>query len=124
MSEYFALATGHLSLRRWFYSWIRIRQTANVTDAQLIAKYRHTALYAAVMDALDSEGELDANLLTPEQAAILPTREELTSRWPGHSTEQIEDLIRDYETEDRRLQSLDLEYVFDRVKELAVENAQ
>ena len=48
-------------------------------------------------------------LLPLEEAAIIPTLEELQSRWPGHSTDQIQAIMRDYEAERKRLAELDKE---------------
>ncbi|TDL24789.1 hypothetical protein BD410DRAFT_813702 [Rickenella mellea] len=120
------LAAYRTAWRRIFIhdDWNAIRKTAHVTDGQLIAKFRHTALYTAVADQLSGGvDQFNANLLTPEQAAVLPTMEELTSRWPGYSNEQIAELMRSHEMERTTLLGLELDYVFDRVKELAILNA-
>ena len=100
-------------------SWNELRKTANVTDSQLIAKFKNTALYTAVTVALDLDGDYEQKVLNPEQAAILPTWEELAGRFPGYSTNQLTALMSDYETEARILTELQLEDVFERVNELA-----
>ncbi len=111
---------SHLIFLTLSYSWNTIRKTSNVTDTQLVIKFQDTALYAAVYAALFFEGDFDLKVLSPQQAAILPLWEELTSRFPGYSIEQTAALMRDYETEARILNALQVEDVFDRVKELAL----
>lgn len=108
-----------------FCSWEKIRKTANITDSQLIQKFRNTALYDTVKDALArADGGVEKTLLPLDEAAILPTQEELESRWPGHSTDQIQALMRDYESEQKRLVDLDLHPIMERVKELAIQELE
>lgn len=115
-------------------SWASISKTANKTDTQLVEKFRRTALYATVKDALRRSRNEQGTTLSPEdlintpnvvlpiiEAAQLPSRDELSSRWPGHSDEQLEALLYDYENERQRLEAFDLAPVVERVKELAVQ---
>lgn len=105
------------------HSWNELRKTANVTDSQLITKFKNTALYVAVNVALDLDGDYEQKVLNPEQAAILPTWEELAARFPGYSTDQLTALMNDYETEVKVLTDLQLEDVFERVNELAASDS-
>ena len=107
------------------YSWPKIRKTVNITDTQLIQKFRNTALYQTVKDSLTrEEGGAEKALLPLEEAAIIPTLEELQSRWPGHSTDQVQAIMRDYEAERKRLAELDLQPIIERVKELAIQELE
>ncbi|EJD02313.1 uncharacterized protein FOMMEDRAFT_124682 [Fomitiporia mediterranea MF3/22] len=114
--------------------WARLTKTVNVTDTQLVERFRKTALYATVRDTFrrlrfeqGTPSNPDDLLTTPNivlpvnEAAQLPSREELESRWPGHTDEQIEALSNDYANERQRLVEFDLVPVVERVKELAVQ---
>ena len=114
-----------IDTRAFLYSWPKIRKTVNITDTQLIQKFRNTALYQTVKDSLTrEEGGAEKALLPLEEAAIIPTLEELQSRWPGHSTDQIQAIMRDYEAERKRLAELDLQPIIERVKELAIQELE
>lgn len=114
-----------LTRELFLYSWPKIRKTVNITDSQLIQKFRNTALYQTVKDSLTrEEGSAEKALLPLEEAAIIPTLEELQSRWPGHSTDQIQVIMRDYEAERKRLAELDLQPIIERVKELAIQELE
>jgi len=112
----------------WFsqplHSWPRILPTANATDAQLIARLKETALYNALAEACIAEGGLARNALSPVEAELIPSRDELESRWPGHTSEQIDDLLRDYAAERDLLKGLELESVVGRVRELALQDTE
>ena len=95
-------------------------KTANVTDAQLHEKFRRTALYQSVHEAMGRTQPGEELQLEPlSSAAIIPTKEELESRWPGHTVAQLEALAKDYKRERQQLLDLDLESIVERVKELA-----
>ena len=114
-----------LTRELFLYSWPKIRKTVNITDTQLIQKFRNTALYQTVKDSLTrEEGGAEKALLPLEEAAIIPTLEELQSRWPGHSTDQIQSIMHDYEAERKRLAELDLQPIIERVKELAIQELE
>lgn len=55
---------------------------------------------------------------------MIPSTEEIMSRWPGMSPEQIESLICDYNSEQDRLGELELEDIFLRVHELAANEVE
>ena len=55
---------------------------------------------------------------------MIPSIDEIISRWPGLSPEQVESLIYDYNSEQDRLGELELEEVFLRVHELAVNGVE
>ena len=114
-----------LTRELFWYSWPKIRKTVNITDTQLIQKFRNTALYQTVKDSLTrEEGSAEKALLPLEEAAIIPTLEELQSRWPGHSTDQVQAIMRDFEAERKRLAELDLQPIIERVKELAIQQLE
>ena len=56
--------------------------------------------------------------MSPGEALVLPSKEEIMSRWPGLSTEQVESLIMDYIFEQDRLEGFQLDDVYVRIKEL------
>lgn len=129
-------------------SWIKLQQTANVSDKQLEARYRQTALYSAIKEiALRAEivsedpeqpsqssptnpfrapstkrPPLDARIEVPSpdvEALAPPSHDELASRWPGHSEDELAALAADYVKECSRLQSMQpLGPVVQRVREL------
>jgi nuclear pore complex protein Nup133 len=105
-------------------SWRDIRQTANTTDAQLTAKFKKTSLFSTVRDAFEAEDDQKANILPLDEAAVLPTQNELASRWSGYSNEQIAELLRDYQEEKRRLEDMDLLPIVERVKELVLQEME
>jgi nuclear pore complex protein Nup133 len=55
---------------------------------------------------------------------MIPSTDEIMSRWPGMSPEQVESLIHDYNSEQDRLGELELEEIFLRVHELAVNGVE
>jgi nuclear pore complex protein Nup133 len=55
----------------------------------------------------------------PDVALVTPTEAEITSRWPGLSSEQVDALLQDYTLECDKLGDLDLNDVYDRIRELA-----
>jgi nuclear pore complex protein Nup133 len=56
--------------------------------------------------------------ISPSEALVLPSKEEIMSRWPGLSTEQVESLIMDYMFEHDQLEEFQLDDVYVRIKEL------
>ncbi|KAL5532748.1 hypothetical protein ACEPAF_4522 [Sanghuangporus sanghuang] len=117
--------------------WESISKTTNRTDTQLVERFRKTALYATVRDELRRARDEQNGVLAPSdlvntpnivlplnEVAQLPTREELASRWPGHSEEQLDALENDYKNEQQRLESFDLAPIVERVKKLAVQELE
>ena len=66
----------------------------------------------------------DGPIVQPSEALMIPSIDEIMSRWPGMSPEQVESLIYDYNSEQDRLGELELEEVFLRVHELAVNGVE
>lgn len=61
--------------------------------------------------------------IRPDEALEIPTPEEIASRWPGMSPEQLEIMVNDYTLEMDTLGELELdEELFLRVKELAAQD--
>ncbi|KAF7796966.1 hypothetical protein EIP86_008154 [Pleurotus ostreatoroseus] len=105
--------------------WVRIRQTANATDAEINDRFRNTALYAVQQAVIAFSGaQPEGYVLLPDEALPTPSRDEITSRWPGMSTDDVVALMNDYESESFELKALKLEDVVDRVRELAAEDGQ
>ena len=65
---------------------------------------------------------INSIILDPAQTQVIPSLEELQSRWQGAPIEEIADIRRDYESDAREIEALALEDVFVRVRELVVED--
>ncbi|KAG6874188.1 hypothetical protein C0995_003734 [Termitomyces sp. Mi166 len=104
--------------------WDAIRKTANVSDAELSARFRRTALYNTLCAIITKDHQPVGYETSPDEALITPTMIEITSRWPGFTQEQVEALVQDYNLECDRLGELDLNDVFHRVRELAVHDVE
>ncbi|THH33962.1 hypothetical protein EUX98_g282 [Antrodiella citrinella] len=97
--------------------WIRIQQTAEVTDEEVNNRFRNTAL-STVLQNLHN----DQFHVRPAEAKVVPSSEEIASRWPGLPADEVEALYQDYLWERDRLEELGVdEEVYERVKELAAE---
>ena len=104
----------------FFVSWHNIRQTANITDAQLNARFQGTALYATLLAVIPKNHQPEGYELPPSQAAAVPAQLTLSSRWPGLSQEEMEALVEDYRSEGKQLEGLDLEDEYHKVRELVL----
>ncbi|RXW20887.1 hypothetical protein EST38_g4970 [Candolleomyces aberdarensis] len=103
--------------------WTAIGKTANVSDAEIKDRLRSTALYHTLCSAL-ARGERLTNgyEASPDVALIVPTAAEISSRWSGISSDQVDAIVEDYNFECDRLGELELEDIFHRVRELAVQD--
>ncbi|KAJ2920658.1 hypothetical protein H1R20_g16437, partial [Candolleomyces eurysporus] len=103
--------------------WTAIGKTANISDAEIKDRLRSTALYHTLCSAL-ARGERLTNgyEASPDVALIVPTPAEISSRWSGISSDQVEAIVEDYNFECDRLGELELEDIFHRVRELAVQD--
>ncbi|KAI5890655.1 uncharacterized protein SCHCODRAFT_02632498 [Schizophyllum commune H4-8] len=98
--------------------WNMIRDTANVSDAELNQRYRDTALYRTLREVRSR-----ADYVSPDEAAAAqPTSAEIAARWPGLANDQVDSLLDDYATEGRVLEEYDLENVCARIVTLAEED--
>ncbi|KAK7467177.1 hypothetical protein VKT23_004235 [Stygiomarasmius scandens] len=98
--------------------WKTIGITANVPDAELSRRYQNTAFYVTLLEILPRGLEPEG----PDVALMIPTVEEISSRWPGMPQDQIARIVEDYEDEQNVLGELDvLHSIHHRVLELAVE---
>ncbi|KAJ3516620.1 hypothetical protein NLJ89_g1011 [Agrocybe chaxingu] len=102
-------------------SWETLQKTADISDDELNLRYQGTALYATLCSILQ---RADSPIVQPSEALMIPSYEEITSRWPGLSTDQVESLITDYNSEQDRLGELDLDDIFTRIHELASQEVQ
>ncbi|KAF9464745.1 hypothetical protein BDZ94DRAFT_1161306 [Collybia nuda] len=99
--------------------WDAMRKTANISDAELNEKLRSTALYCTFCAILPREHQPEGYETLPDVALITPSKEEISSRWPGMSPDQVEAITQDYNLECDRLGELDLNDVYYRIRELA-----
>ncbi|KIM87137.1 hypothetical protein PILCRDRAFT_64451 [Piloderma croceum F 1598] len=100
--------------------WNTIRQTMNITDAQLNARFQGTALYATLRAILPKDYQPEGYELPPSQAVAIPLQLTMSSRWPGMPPEEMESLGKDYRSEGAQLEELDLEEDYQKVRELAM----
>lgn len=96
-------------------SWETLQKTADISDDELSSRYQATALYLTLCTVFERD---DGPIVDPNEALDIPTNEEIMSRWPGMSPEQVEALVRDYNSERDRLEKTVLG-TFLQVQELA-----
>ncbi|KAJ7632668.1 hypothetical protein FB45DRAFT_978375 [Roridomyces roridus] len=80
--------------------WDAICRTANVSDQELNDRFRAYSTLRHAVQGYDTP---------PDVALIIPTEAEITSRWPGLSSEQVTSLVQDYTLECDRLGELELD---------------
>ncbi|KAI6036255.1 hypothetical protein BKA83DRAFT_108575 [Pisolithus microcarpus] len=109
--------------------WDAIRQTANITDAQLAARFRGTALYhtlQAILPVIKSTRQNDPLPegfdLDPNQCLPVPLMPETSSRFPGMPVEMVGELARDFRVESTNVEQMRLDDVYFRVREVASED--
>ncbi|KAF9454530.1 hypothetical protein P691DRAFT_655678 [Macrolepiota fuliginosa MF-IS2] len=101
--------------------WNTIRKTANISDAELSERFKNTALYTVLSIQLPRAGS--GSEVKPDDALVIPTPEEMSSRWPGMSPEQLEAVVNDYTCEMDTLGELELDdELFQRVRELTAQD--
>ena len=110
------------------YSWNAIRQTVNVTDAQLKARFCASALYHTLILILPTVASASPNEslpegfdLDPSQCLPVPLMPETSSRFPGTPAETVGELARDFRAESSVVEKMKLEDIYFRVRELAME---
>ena len=103
-------------------SWDSIRETANITDAQLTSHFRATALYMTLRIILPSPqiSQLPGVDLDPNECLPIPLIPEIKSRFPGIHEDIVGDLARDYRAESSGVEGLRLGDVYHRVRELVM----
>ncbi|KAG1753426.1 hypothetical protein EDB19DRAFT_1892754 [Suillus lakei] len=102
--------------------WDSIRETANVTDAQLTSRFCATALYTTFNIILPSPqlSQLTGVDLDPNECLSVPLMPEIKSRFPGIQEDMVGDLARDYRAESSGVEGLRLGDVYHRVRELVM----
>lgn len=102
-------------------SWSAIQKTTGVGDAELTQRFRETALYTTFLDILSQpdQDEPEGFETDPDVALVVPTIEEIASRWPGIPQDQVERIHDDYNCECDKLGEFELEEAYPRVRELA-----
>ncbi|KAJ4487908.1 hypothetical protein J3R30DRAFT_3654300 [Lentinula aciculospora] len=101
--------------------WNAIQRTSGVGEAELGQRFRQTALYSTFLDVISQpdQGEPDGFETDPDVALLVPTIQEIASRWPGIPQDQVERIHDDYNIECDKLGESDLEEAYPRVRELA-----
>lgn len=105
-----------------YHSWVQIRTTVGISDAEITARFRQTAFHDALAATINREHYPEGYILLPHEALAVPTHAEVASRWPGIPPDDVAALVRDYEWESQQLAALKLEDVVDRMRELATED--
>jgi nuclear pore complex protein Nup133 len=107
-------------------SWDVIRNTVNISDTELAARYRRTALYGTLHSVLlrEETQQHQGYVTEPNVALLIPAATELSSRWPGLPPDQIEALMQDFTFECDKLGDLELDDVYERVKELVEKDVE
>ncbi|KAG2031047.1 hypothetical protein BDR03DRAFT_1032191 [Suillus americanus] len=102
--------------------WDSIRETANITDAQLTSRFRATALYTTFNVILPSPQlcQIPGVDLDPNECLSVPLMPEIKSRFPGIQEDMVGDLARDYRAESSGVEGLRLGDVYHRVRELVM----
>ncbi len=108
----------------FFFSWNTIRQTANVSDSELSERFRGTALYATFCHILIQPDQPDGYETIPDVSLIIPTVDEVSSRWPGMPADEVESIVQDYTFECDTLGDLELNDVYYRIRELAEQDLE
>ena len=90
-------------------SWETLKKTADVSDDELSSRHRGTALYLTLCTVFERD---DEPIVDPSESLTIPTNEEIMSRWPGMSPEQVEALVRDYNSEQDRVGKMVLAIFF------------
>lgn len=106
-----------------YLSWENIRQTINMTDAELNARFRGTALYVALQSTLLTPHPPAGFVSTPTEAQEVPEPNELALRWPGMSLDDVDTVYRDCGKESKYLAALRLDDMYLNLRELAAEDA-
>ncbi|KAI0054126.1 hypothetical protein FA95DRAFT_1530133 [Auriscalpium vulgare] len=114
------LAAFRTAWRRIYISddWDFIRQTAGVTDAEINERFQNTAMFNALAATLPKRHQPAGYVLKPSDALPTPSAEDISSRWPGMTPEQVETLVADYEAESRQLEEYNLDDAFQRAQEI------
>ncbi len=104
------------------FSWPTLQKTDHVPDSELNDRFRNTALYVTFAAMIREGFQLEEYEANPQVALLPPTIDEISSRWPGMPSEDVESLFSDYVLEQDRLGELELDDVYDKVRVLAEED--
>ena len=111
-----------ISAHSW-HSWDNIRQTIHMTDAELNARFRGTALYVALQSTMLAPHAPAGFVSSPAEAQVIPDPDELALRWPGMSPDDVEAVYRDYRKESEYLAELRLDDMYRSLRDLVAEDA-
>ncbi|KAH9843032.1 uncharacterized protein C8Q71DRAFT_232214 [Rhodofomes roseus] len=103
--------------------WETIRHTVTVSDAELNARFRGTALYAALQATLLAPHPPTGYVSSPTEALTVPDPAEIALRWPGMSPDEVEAVADDCLREAEYLGALNLEGMYQSMRELVAEDA-
>jgi len=71
-------------------------KTNDISDDVLAERRDDTALFSTILSVLRRK---DSQIIQPSEALAIPSREEIMSRWPGMSEDQVNSIIMDYNYE-------------------------
>lgn len=106
---------AHLALKsvwRRIYiheDWQALKKSSNLSDEDLITCLKSTALYHVLSSSIDpnDSGKVGLPISSPSESFFDPTEslnDDLAIRYPDHSLFELEQLNKDYQAENRKLQ--------------------
>ena len=93
-----------------------------MTDAELSARFRSTALYVALQSTLLTPHPPAGFISTPAEAQDVPQPDELALRWPGMSPDDVDAVYMDCRKESEYLAELQLDDMYQSLRELVAED--
>ncbi|KAH9465346.1 hypothetical protein Pst134EA_013234 [Puccinia striiformis f. sp. tritici] len=89
--------------------WQALKKSSNLSDEDLRTCLKSTALYHVLSSSIDpnDSGKVDLPISSPNESFFDPTislNDDLAIRFPDHSLSELEQLSKDYQSENRQLQ--------------------
>ncbi|CAH7685697.1 Non-repetitive/WGA-negative nucleoporin C-terminal-domain-containing protein [Phakopsora pachyrhizi] len=89
--------------------WVTLKKTTNLSDEDLMNCLKSTALYCVLSRVIGSQGleKCELQVLKPKESFFDPTvnlDDDLSIRYPDHSLAELEQLMKDYQFENSRLE--------------------
>jgi hypothetical protein len=104
------------------HSWRTLSDPGDRTDNEVNAALRQTRLYGALR--MLSQLKVPEPWISAQQSSITPPIEHLERRWPGHSPEQIRELMDEYAWESEEVLHNGVADVFEQVQRLEAKDRE
>ncbi|OSX65290.1 hypothetical protein POSPLADRAFT_1054050 [Postia placenta MAD-698-R-SB12] len=98
--------------------WDVLRQTVNVTDEEVNARFRGSALYVALRATIRPNAGFEGYIMAPSEALEIPQHADIALRYTGISPDEAEDIRRDLEEESQELAELRMDETFMCIRQL------